>query len=156
MENKNVLNSANENEKMVKVVVNGKDLPISNRHTIAICKVLKNHSINESITMLEEIIKQKWGLDKNTGKLKKSAYGVKHPVSTAKVILKMLKSLSANANAKGLDTSSVLVLGKADKATTPQRPGSRFIKFKRTHLILEGMAEKADNAQDKTKEKKQK
>jgi len=122
-----------------KVVVKGRDLPISTKKSMVLCKLIRNKKIDPSLKLLDEVIKKKKGIKLNKKETLKAGKGTKYPISTAKYFVKMIKSLNANAGSKGFDQSKLVIsLAKADKAARPMKPGSRLRKFKRTHVILEG------------------
>jgi len=126
----------------VAVVVNGRDLPMSNKTAMILCKVIKTKKIEPSIKLLERVMEEKIGISFAKGKVKTGNNGLKYPVNAAGIFVKLLKSLSANATVKGLDPSKIIIHARADIAPRPNRPGRRPVKFKRTHVTLEGSVEK--------------
>ena len=120
--------------------VEGKNIGISTKHCIAICRFLKGKNIEKATQEMEEVVKMKKAIPMKKGAPhKKGMVGGKYPVKASKVFIKMLKNLEANASVKNLDTSKIKVFGKANRAPRPQRPGKyRGRKFKRTHITLIG------------------
>lgn len=119
-------------------VVNGRNLPISFKTSVILCKVVKNRKIEPSIKFLEAVEREKIGISFAKGKVRKGNNGMKYPHKAAGVFVKLLKSLSANAVVNGVDPSKILVHARADKAARPNKPGARPFKFKRAHVTLEG------------------
>src|SRR3989338_1204266 len=40
----------------------GRNAPISTKHAIAICRAIKNKRINDSLKILEDVLKKKWAI----------------------------------------------------------------------------------------------
>ena len=121
-------------------IVRGRDLPMSVKQAMLLCRVLEGQRIDPSLKLLEQIQKQEIGVRVNQGVVKKSKAGVKYPIKASGVFIKLLKSLNANANVKKVDPSTLVIHARADKATRPQRPGAQYMKFKRCHITVEGIA----------------
>jgi len=124
-------------------VARGKDLPISTKQSIAICRFIRGKMLNKAIEELEKVEKKKKAIAMkgefpHRKGISKSGGGGRYPIKAAKVFIKLLKSLSANAAVKGLDTGRIEIYAKADKAGRPRKPGRKLRKFKRTHITLIG------------------
>jgi len=120
------------------VSVTGRDLPISTKKAIVLCKILNNKKLEPSMKFFEGIASGKQGVTLVRREALKPNKGTKHPIKTAEVFVKLLKSLNANATNKGLDTSKIILGAKADKAASPMKPGNRLRKFKRSHVTIIG------------------
>lgn len=126
-------------EKIIKKTesaVYGKDLGISTKHSISICRAIRGKKIDESIYLLEEIVKMKKALPMK-GELphRKGMAGGRYPIKAAEKFIKLLKQLSANASVNGLEPEKARIECRADLASRPyKRFGSE--RFKRTHVIL--------------------
>ena len=120
------------------VIVKGRDLPISTKKAIILCKLLQNKRMEPSLKLMEDVANNKKAIKLGRREALKPGRGTKHPIKTAKVFVKMLKNLSANASVKGLDVGKLIITAKADKASSPLRPGARLREFKRTHVLLQG------------------
>lgn len=136
-------------------IVRGRDLPMSVKQAMMLCLVLEGHRIEPSIKLLEQIQKQEIGVKINQGVVKKSKAGVKYPIKASGVFIKLLKSLNANANVKKIDPSTLIIHARADKAARPQRPGAQYMRFKRCHITVEGIAKVKKEGAKKEAEKKQ-
>jgi len=137
-------------------IVNAKDVPISTKHSIAICNFIRGKGIEEANFMLQEVVKMKKALPMKgeiphrKGKIMSGRY----PINAAKQFIKLLKQLNANANVNGLEIEKGKIECKANRASRPyRRSGSE--RFKRTHVTLR-LKEKAEKTkkQGENKEKK--
>lgn len=122
-------------------IAKGVDLPISTKHSIAICRFIKGEHPAKAIEMLEKVKKLKLAvpmrgeIPHRKGRIMSGRY----PVKAATYFIKVLKTVIANAVQLGLDESKLYIsIAKADKASRPYRP-SRHVgrRFKRTHLLIE-------------------
>ena len=120
------------------VVVRGRDLPISPKKTMVVCKLLNNKKIDPSIKLLEDLVSQKKGIKMNKREVLKPGKGTKYPINVAKQLIKLLKSLNANASVKGIDTNKIILSAKADQAARPMKQGARLRQFKRAHVLIQG------------------
>lgn len=117
-------------------IVNGRSLPISTKYSVAICKFIKNKSIEKALVDLEEVLKfkkaipMKGEIPHRKGKIMSGRY----PINAVKQFVKLLKNLLANSNVNGLE-EPIIVEAIPNKAS---RPYGRFgsIKRKRTHVQI--------------------
>lgn len=127
-----------EKPKKTEAVVNGTSLPISTKHSMAICDAIRGKKIEQAIYFLEEVIKYKKAVPMK-GEIphrKGNIMSGRYPINAAKQFIKLLKQLSANATTNEIDLENAeLVECKPNKAS---RPYKRFgsMKFKRTHVTL--------------------
>ncbi|MEM2956077.1 MAG: 50S ribosomal protein L22 [Candidatus Pacearchaeota archaeon] len=134
-------NKTEKNEKTIdskEAIARGRNIRISTKHAIAICNFIKGKKIMDAIEELEKVIKMKMAIPmKGEIPHRKEGFQGRYPVKAAKVFIKLLKSLKANADAKGIDLENAKIFAKADKASRPQRPG-KYIgrRFKGTHLFV--------------------
>jgi ribosomal protein L22 len=123
--------------KKTEAIVNGRDLPISKKHCMAICKWIKGKKIETAILMLEGAVKMrlavpmKGEIPHRKGKIMSGRY----PINASKVFIKMLRQLSANATNNEMEVEDGVISCHADRAS---RPYKRFgnMRFKRTHVTL--------------------
>ncbi len=124
--------------KKTEAVVNGTSLPISTKHSMAICDAIRGKRIDQALYFLEEVIKFKKAVPMK-GEIphrKGNIMSGRYPINAAKQFIKLLKQLSANATTNEIDLEDAyLVECKPNKAS---RPYKRFgsMKFKRTHVTL--------------------
>jgi large subunit ribosomal protein L22 len=135
--------------------VNGQNLSISTKHTIAISDFIRGKSVQKSKRILESVLEMKTPVPFKKHKRKiahkrgKIAAG-RYPINATKEVLILLKSLEANAQNKGLNVESLYITSIIpNQASRPWHYGRhRRIKMKRTHLRIT-----AEEKQQKTKPK---
>lgn len=126
-----------EKPKKTEAVVRAYDFPISTKHSIAVCKFIKNKKIERAIDDLESVLNLKKSIPMKGEiphrKGKKMMSG-RFPEKTAGRFIKLLKSLSANANSNGLEDPVIVEA----IANIGQRPYSKFgsVRKKRTHIKI--------------------
>lgn len=140
-----------EIKKKEKASAYGKDLPISTKHSVAVCKFIRGKDIEKASSELQKIAEKKTALPMK-GELphrKKMERG-RYPVNACKIFIKLLKNLSANCSVGKLEEPYISI-AKADIASRPhKRFGSR--RFKRTNVYLEG-SERKKKQEGKIKDK---
>lgn len=118
-------------------LVNSYGLPISTKTSAALCKFIKNKTINkaledlEKVSLIKKAVPMKGEIPHRKGKKIMSG---RFPKKAAIIFLKLIKSLEANSNANGLEEPKI-VEAVANKAS---RPYGRFgrVQRKRTHVRL--------------------
>lgn len=139
-------------------VVRSKDLPISTKHAVAICKLIQNKKPEDAINILELVKKKKVAVPFPRGMPhRKGMTGGRYPVKASSYFIKMLHNLVANASIKGLDTSNLVINAKANKGATFPRPGRRRRMFKRSNVTIvakEKVKEEREKKEAEEKEKK--
>ncbi len=121
-------------------IVNGKDLGISTKHSIAICNFIRGKDVDSAISMLEPVLQKKKAvpmkgeIPHRKGKIMSGRY----PINATKIFIQLLKSLKTNAIAKEIEFEKYVIFCKANKASRPYRRYTRFgsRQFKRTHVEL--------------------
>ena len=116
----------------------GNDMKISLKQSMAICDFIKRKQIDVAIKELEEVTRMKRAIPmKGEIPHRKGGFPGRYPIKAAQVFIKILKSLSANASAKGMDTEKIKLFASANKASRPHRSGKYSgRKFKRTHIFV--------------------
>ncbi len=135
-----------------KAVINGKNLPISTKHSIAICKFIKGKTIEKAALKLNEAINKKTAIPMK-GELphRKGIMSGRFPQKACKHFLKLLKTLHANSINSGIEDPYIFI-AKANKASRPYRRfGSR--KMKRSHVYLESKSSETEKINQLKKEK---
>jgi len=136
-------------------------LPISLKQSVEVCKFIRNRKYNQAVRMLEDVQSMKIAVPYSrfnrggTGHRKGMGPG-RYPIKTCGYILRLLKSVHANANQKGLDTSNLII-----KAVLAKQ-GPKVLKYgrkrgrtaKRTHIEIIVVGSK--KAAKKTEEEKKK
>ena len=116
-------------------VVNGKNIPVSTKDCIAICKFIKFKKIEDAINDLGQIIQlkkavpMKGEIPHRKGKIMSGRF----PIKAAKRFIILLKSLQGNANMYEIEEP---IISEAI-ANIGERPFGRFgIRKKRTHVKI--------------------
>lgn len=139
-------------------VVRIKDVPISTKHSVAICDFIRNKELGDAISDLEKVLKlkkavpMKGEVPHRRGKGMSSGSG-RFPRKASENFIKILRSLAANAVYNGIEEPVVV---KA-VANIGVRPFGRFgaVRKKRTHLEIEvkdkinKQKEKGNNGREK-------
>ena len=122
--------------KKTEAVVNAKDLPISTKHSIAICNMIRGKNIEVTIELLEKAEKMKIPVPMR-GEIphKKGIMSGRYPIKALGHFIKTLKSLKANAIFHELEIEKYVIFCKANLASRPYRRFGKG-KFKRTHLTV--------------------
>ena len=121
--------------KKTSAFVNISSLPISTKHSIAVCKFIKGKKIEKAIDDLEKVILLKKAVPmKGEIPHRKGMMSGRYPKKTAGHFIKLLKGLSANANVDGVENP---VISEAI-ANLASRPYSKFgrVRKKRTHIKI--------------------
>jgi len=130
-----------EKPKKTTAIVNATDLRISTKYSTAICKMIRNHKIENAVKMLEQVLSFKRPVKTNKMEVgHKSGRGImagKYPINAVKEFIRLLKQLQANAIANELEIENYGIFCKADQASRPYR--RRGMRFKRTHVTLKLM-----------------
>jgi len=129
-----------EKPKKTEAKVNAKDIPISTKHSAAICRFIRKKGIPQAINELREVAKIKRPVPMRGEIPHRRGKGMmsgRFPQKAAKEFIILLKSLEANANYAGIENP---VISEA-KANIGARPfGRRGIRRKRTHITLTAKA----------------
>ena len=114
--------------------------PVSRKQAIEVCNALRGKPLNDAMALLEDVIAMKRAIpfrrfNRDTAHRKGKAAG-KYPVKTSSHILDLLKSVSSNAQEKGLTTADLVVSHISAKgASRPWHAGRHARRrTKRTHI----------------------
>jgi len=123
--------------KKTEAVVNSNNLPISTKHSIAVCKFIKGKKIERAIEDLEKVANKKKPVPMKGEIPHRKGKGIssgRYPKKAAEHFIKLLKSLSANANLHEIENPFIANA----VANLGARPYGRFgrIKRKRTHIQI--------------------
>ncbi len=144
--------------KKEEVTVNGRNVHVSTKYAIAICKFIKKKRIGDAIRDLEQVAQMKKSVPMKgeyahrKGKGKFASGSGKYPLAASKHFIVLLKSLAGNANNHEIDEP---VISEA-VANFAARPLGRFgrVKRKRTHLKLVAREMKVKETKKKIEEVK--
>ena len=126
-------------KKNTEAVVNGRNIPISNKQGKAIGKFIKNKTIEQAISDLTEVLKGKRAvpmvgeIGHKKGVSVASGSG-KYPKKASEEFITLLKSLKANAQVKGVE-KPIISLTMTNVA---RRPFGKFgrVQRKRAHVTI--------------------
>ncbi len=127
------------NENCAKVF--GSSLPISRKHSFAICKALRKMALPKAKKYMEAVISKKQAIPftrftNGLGHRPGMAAG-RYPIKACSHILKLLNSVEANAQFKGLSTANLILKHiVAQKASSVLRSGRQRREAKRTHIEI--------------------
>jgi ribosomal protein L22 len=142
--------------KKTQAIVNARNLPISTKHSIAICNMIRNKDIDNAILLLKKAEKKQIPVPMR-GEIphRKGIMSGRYPIKALGHFIKALKSLKANALANELELEKYKIFCKADIASRPYRRFGRG-RFKRTNLTLKLIIpiKKKKNKSKKQKHKK--
>ncbi len=118
----------------------GRDLPISTKNSVEVCRFIKGRNVQVAKSMLLDVITLKRAVPykrytMDVGHKSGMASG-RYPKKTSRGILQVLESAEFNAQFKGMNTARLYVTHiAAQKASTPMHGGrKRGQSTKRTHI----------------------
>lgn len=142
-------------ENMAKAV--GRALPISLKHSVEICNLIRYKTTTKAKELLQKAIDKKQAIPfkrfhKDLGHKKKMGPG-RYPTKASEGILNILKAVETNAQFKGLNTTDLFIKHiSANGASRPWRFGrQRRRKAKRTNIEI--VVEEKIVKKDKTTKK---
>ncbi|MFH1500701.1 MAG: uL22 family ribosomal protein [archaeon] len=130
-----------ETIKKDEAIARGRDLKISTKHSIAICRFIKNKSPDQAIENLKKVVNKKLAVPmKGEIPHRKGIERGRYPLRASQAFIKLISALSANSTVNGLESPTI----KVATANQASKPSKRFgsMKFKRTHILL--IAREAD------------
>ncbi len=139
----------------------GTSLSISTKHAIEICNLIRHKQLSTAKDLLKKAITKEAPIpftrfNRNVGHRPGIGPG-RYPEKASKEILGLLECVEANAQFKGLDTSSLVIEHIcAQRASKAMRYGrKRGVRAKRTHVevMVKEAAKKEPKKTDKAKPK---
>ncbi len=143
----------------------GSSLSISTRHSIEICNFIRNKNLSKARDLLNDVVSEKKALPfkrftGGVGHRKENGPG-RYPKKATIEFIKLLDTVEANAQFKGLNTSGLFIKHIcANNASRQWRYGrQKRRKMKRTHVevVVEEKSSKKEvkKVETKTQEKKE-
>jgi len=133
-------------ENMAKAV--GMALPISVKQSVEICRFIKNKNVHNAKKILQEVIGKRsavpfrrynWDLSH-----KKKIGPGRYPEKASKYLIKLIESVEANAQFKGLNTSNLVIAHlsahKSSKSYHFGRKSRRKMKRTNIEIVVEEKA----------------
>ena len=142
----------------------GNALSVSTKHCIEICSYIRKKNLQKAKELLQLTIEKKKPVPfkrfvGDVGHRKGKLAAGRYPVKACREILKILNSVEANAQFKGLNTSNLIISHIcANRASIPWRYGRKIRrKSKRTNVevVVEESVEKKKAAKKKIAVKKE-
>lgn len=124
-------------------VVKGENIPISTKHSAAICKFIRNKRIEDAVSDLEQVMRLKKAIPMKGEIPHRKGKGImsgKFPQRAVSHFIILLKSLAANSNYNGLENP---VIAEA-VANIGERPYGKFgrVRKKRSHVRITAKSKK--------------
>ncbi|MBN1792348.1 50S ribosomal protein L22 [Candidatus Woesearchaeota archaeon] len=128
-----------EKENVVKTV--GRDLNLSPKQAIEICKFINGKEVAKAKGILEKVKEKKLAVPftraTNGAGHKPGMSAGKYPFKGSIEFLQLLKQLEANAQNKGLSSNLIIIHACAQRASEPFKYGrKRRVQMKRCHVEL--------------------
>ena len=142
-----------EKKKRDFAIVNLRDVPISTKTSMAICRFIRGKKISKAIGDLELVLNKKLAVPmKGEIPHRKNIMSGRYPKKASEEFIGMLKSLISNSNENGIDDPRI---NKAI-ANLGQRPYGRFGRWrrKRTHVTIQAIENVKINSKKKLKQTK--
>ena len=134
----------------------GLALPISFKQSVEICSFIKNKNVNKAKKILQDVTEQRLAIpfkryDHDLSHKKKIGPG-RYPVNASKEFLKLIENVEANAQFKGLNTSSLLIshisAHKSGKAWHFGRKTRRRMKRTNVEIVVEETLKKNEDKKE--------
>ncbi len=144
-----------DQEHMARAV--GIALPISFKQSVEVCNFIKKRNVSDAKKLLQNVVDRKAAVPFNRynwdlGHKKKIGPG-RYPESTSKEFIRLLESVEANAQFKGLNTSNLVIAHvsahKAGKAWHFGRKSRRRMKRTNVEIVVEETKKPAEGAKAK-------
>ena len=101
------------------VLASGRDMPISFKEAVEVCRTIRGLKVEEAEKVLEDLIKMRRPIPfkryrKKVGHRRMEGWDSgRYPVKAAKYILEVLRNLKANAEDKALDIDRLVIVHAA-------------------------------------------
>jgi large subunit ribosomal protein L22 len=131
-------------------IAKGVALPISFKHSVEVCRFIKNKKVNDAKKLLQNVISKKtaipfrrynWDLGH-----KKKIGPARYPEKASSEFIKLIENVEANAQFKGLNTSNLIITHisahKAGKAWHFGRKIRRKMKRTNIEIVVEEKSSK--------------
>lgn len=124
----------------MEAIVNVRNLEISTKKSIEIANFIRHKNLEKAKKMLQEVIEMKnpvpYKVHNKDIPHRPGMMAGRYPVKTSKTILKLLKSVQANAQNKGLSSDLVISNIIINQGNKQMHYGRNRGKMKRTHIKI--------------------
>ena len=134
----------------------GMALPVSFKHSFEICNFIKNKNVSDAKKILQNVIEKKTAVpfrryNLDLGHKKKIGPG-RYPERASKQFIKLIETVEANAQFKGLNTSNLVIAHisshKAAKSWHYGRKSRRRMKRTNVEIVVEEKSKKTDDKKE--------
>jgi large subunit ribosomal protein L22 len=146
-----------DKENVVKTV--GRDITLSPKQAVEICKFVKGMNTEKARNILEKVKEKKIAIPftratQGAGHKRGMSSG-KFPLKGAIEFIKLIKQLEANAQNKGLGSNLTIIHACSQRASEPMHYGrKRRVQMKRSHVELAAIEIEEKKAKQPRKENK--
>jgi len=138
--------------KKTEAVIYGRNLSMSTKKSMGICKFIRGKTIPNAIADLEQVVRIRKVVPMKGEYAHQKGKGIssgKFPVKAAGIFINLLKSLSANANVSGLEEPIIFEA----VANIAPRPFGKFgaVRKKRTHVKIVARNKKREDTRGEAK-----
>ncbi len=128
---------AEKRKRKTRAVISVRDIPISTKQSVAICKFIRGKKIQDAISDLEQVMVMKKAVPMKGEIPHKKGRGIasgRFPKKAAEKFIKLLKSASANATYNDIENPVII----ESIANIGSRPWGKFgqVRRKRTHIKI--------------------
>jgi len=121
--------------------------PISSKDSVNIGKLIRGKNVNKAIIRLEKIVSKELPLPlyrfgKDVSHKKGLGFGGRYPKNSSNGVIKALKLLKANAKAKGLDESKLIINEFISNYAVSHEKRARYKTGVSTHIKIGAVMEK--------------
>lgn len=146
---------------MEAATLNVKNLPISTKQSVEICRFIRNMELQKAKTVLSNVVKMKQAVPYLRYKMniphKAGMSSARYPVKASQHILKLLESVEHNAIKEGMSKDLVISHISAHKGIRQWHYGrQRRRKTKATHIKIILTELKKEKPKEEIKSKKEK
>ncbi|MBW3011924.1 50S ribosomal protein L22 [Candidatus Woesearchaeota archaeon] len=152
--------SCNVKENMAKAV--SRNMPISRKHCIELCSVLRGKPLERAKTILQNVVDMKEPVpfrkyNHNVGHRKKMG-PARFPVNASKALLSLLNTVTANAQMKGLATGKLVIchMNAQQGPKFMKRGRQARMQMKQCHVEVAVMESKEAGKQESKKQEQKK
>jgi len=130
--------SEEKKPKKTEVIARGLNLHASKKHLMYISRFIKNKTIDQAISDLQEVIKLKKAVPFKGEIPHRKGKGImsgRYPVNASKLIINVLKGLKGNAISAGMDLDNTRIyFASPNWASRPYKRGG--MRFKRANILI--------------------
>lgn len=137
--------------KKEEAIARGVSLPISKKHAMYLCLLIKNKSIDTALAELDDVLKFKKAVPfKGEIPHRHGMMSGRYPQNATKAFISLLKGLRGNIAVAGLDMAGARIASaSASWASRPRKAGG--MRFKRTHVVLKARETKIPQKMNENK-----